>query len=157
MLGRNLIPCARDRRRVVGYSAEALLLELQFLDSTTRVPGQTLTGVEKRYRTQWIVAMHAVMQHVSLVLVLATIACLAWWCWYSRLRKTTLLVIRCIYPLTAFPRSTLILRLLLCPCRARVSRAQLKYVEQQEPRSAEEFHIKSQARTDCESCGLAAP
>lgn len=46
---------------------EALLLELQFLDSTTRVPGQTLTGVEKRYRTQWIGAMHAVMQHVSLV------------------------------------------------------------------------------------------
>lgn len=52
----------------VGYSVDALLLELQFLDSTTRVPGQTLTGVEKRYRTQWIAAMHAVMQHVSIVL-----------------------------------------------------------------------------------------
>eukprot|EP00752_Nemacystus_decipiens_P014145 g12578.t2 len=66
-----------------GYSVEALLLELQLLDSTTRVPGQTLTGVEKRYRTQWITAMHAVMQH-------------------------------------------------------------LEYVEQQEPKSAEDFHIKSQ-------------
>eukprot|EP00903_Cladosiphon_okamuranus_P013903 g12931.t1 len=66
-----------------GYAVEALLLELQLLDSTTRVPGQTLTGVEKRYRTQWITAMHAVMQH-------------------------------------------------------------LDYVERQEPKSAEEFHIKSQ-------------
>ena len=48
-----------------GYPLEALLLELQLLDSTTRVPGETLTGVEKRYRTQWIGALHAVMQHVS--------------------------------------------------------------------------------------------
>lgn len=47
--------------------------ELQFLDSATRVPGQTLTGVEKRYRTQWIAAMHAVMQHVSLVLLLIAV------------------------------------------------------------------------------------
>lgn len=50
-------------------------MELQFLDSTTRVPGQTLTGVEKRYRTQWIVAMHAVMQNVSIVLLPAMAAC----------------------------------------------------------------------------------
>lgn len=48
-----------------GYSLEALLLELQLLDSTTHVPGETLTGVEKRYRTQWIGALHAVMQNVS--------------------------------------------------------------------------------------------
>lgn len=48
-----------------GYSKEQLLLELQLLDSTTRVPGQTLTGVEKRYRTQWISALDFVMQHVS--------------------------------------------------------------------------------------------
>lgn len=48
-----------------GYPLEALLLELQLLDSTTRVPGETLTGVEKRYRTQWIGALHAVMQNVS--------------------------------------------------------------------------------------------
>ena len=47
-----------------GYPLEALLLELQLLDSTTRVPGETLTGVEKRYRTQWIGALHAVMQNV---------------------------------------------------------------------------------------------
>lgn len=50
-------------------------MELQLLDSTTRVPGQTLTGVEKRYRTQWIAAMHAVMQHVSLVLM--SVVCIA--------------------------------------------------------------------------------
>lgn len=48
-----------------GYSKEQLLLELQLLDSTTRVPGQTLTGVEKRYRTQWISALDFVMQNVS--------------------------------------------------------------------------------------------
>lgn len=48
-----------------GYSIEALLLELQMLDSTTRIPGETLTGVEKRYRTQWVGALHYVMQHVS--------------------------------------------------------------------------------------------
>ena len=48
-----------------GYPLEALLLELQMLDSTTRVPGETLTAVEKRYRTQWVGALHAVMQNVS--------------------------------------------------------------------------------------------
>lgn len=57
----------------VGYSVEALLLELQLLDSTTREPGETLTGVEKRYRTQWIGAMHAVMQNVSPGLMMAVI------------------------------------------------------------------------------------
>lgn len=51
---------------------DQLLLELLLLDSTTRVPGQTLTGVEKRYRTQWIAAMHAVMQNVSEHLLAST-------------------------------------------------------------------------------------
>lgn len=62
--------CVIIASHIIGYSAEALLLELQLLDSTTRIPGRTLTGVEKRYRTQWVVAMHAVMQHVSIVLTL---------------------------------------------------------------------------------------
>ncbi|CAM9419101.1 unnamed protein product [Ectocarpus sp. 6 AP-2014] len=70
-----------------GYSKEQLLLELQLLDSTTRVPGQTLTGVEKRYRTQWISALDFVMQN-------------------------------------------------------------LKFIDEQEPKSVEEFHIKSQASVD---------
>ncbi|CAM9504449.1 unnamed protein product [Scytosiphon promiscuus] len=75
-----------------GYSVDQLLLELQLLDSTTRVPGMTLTGVEKRYRTQWIGAMHAVMQN-------------------------------------------------------------LNFMEQREPKSAEEFHIKSQASNlACQAC-----
>eukprot|EP00904_Undaria_pinnatifida_P000887 jgi/Undpi1/1079/HiC_scaffold_10.g04542.m1 len=52
---------------VSGYPLEALLLELQMLDSTTRVPGETLTAVEKRYRTQWVGALHAVMQNLNLV------------------------------------------------------------------------------------------
>lgn len=62
------IPIFRNVRLVAfpsGYPLEALLLELQLLDSTTRVPGETLTTIEKRYRTQWIGALHAVMQNVS--------------------------------------------------------------------------------------------
>lgn len=84
-----------------GYPLEALSLELQLLDSTTRVPGKTLTGVEKRYRTQWIGALHAVMQNVSwhsLYLDTNYESVLLWRLWYDivawRHAEMTFLVLR---------------------------------------------------------------
>lgn len=50
------------------YSVEALLLELQMLDGEDWIPGETLTGMEKRYRTQWLIALYIVLSSVSFTL-----------------------------------------------------------------------------------------
>ncbi|CAM9272119.1 unnamed protein product [Choristocarpus tenellus] len=50
-----------------GYAKEALELELQFQDSTTPMPGQTLTAVEKQYRTNWLLAVYMVLEDLKLV------------------------------------------------------------------------------------------
>lgn len=45
---------------------EAVQLELQMIDRTEWVPGETLTGVGKQYRAQWLTALHIVLQSVRI-------------------------------------------------------------------------------------------